>query len=256
MGQRPWLRMKLKEVSRDQTVMNTWQQHAKVLETAKENYWSTRRTQWKKDKDMKINRKDRSKIKEMYPMNKCISYVSLVAEVSENQLLSPKGSYWQDPGNSLCRRRKTRELGWTEAECLPGSRELNGLILIQSLRKMNSSPGWSFYHSVQNLNSRGADSHSFAEGRQDSQINGPTDCIQWGKCNFPQRNQARVHDGLPKMQRQKVHASKQYSRREGSTKREEVLKGLRGRNPQTEERPASSSQPTTSSIKGRSVSPR
>lgn len=128
-------------------------------------------------KDMKINRKDRSKIQEMHPMNKCISYVSLVAEVSENQLLSPKGSYWQDPGNSLCRRRKTRELGWTEAECLPGSRELNGLILIQSLRKLNSSPGWSFYHSVQNLNSRG----------------GRLTFLCWGKAGLPDKQPHRLH---------------------------------------------------------------
>ena len=32
-------------------------------------------------------------------MHKCISYVSLVAEVSNNQPLSPKEVYWQDLGN-------------------------------------------------------------------------------------------------------------------------------------------------------------
>lgn len=74
-------------------------------------------------------------------MHKCISYVSLVAEVSNNQFLSPKEVYWQDLGNLLCHLSKARDVGWTEAECLPGSGELSRLLLTQSLRKMNSSPG-------------------------------------------------------------------------------------------------------------------
>lgn len=80
-------------------------------------------------------------IKERHPIQKCISYVSLVAEASNNQLLSPKEVYWQDLENLLCRLRKARDVGWTEAECLPGSEELSRLLLTESLRKMNSSPG-------------------------------------------------------------------------------------------------------------------
>lgn len=109
--------------------------------------------------------------------------------------LSPKESYWQDPGNSLGHPSSAGDLGWTEAEYLPGSGKLNGFILTQSLRKMNSSPEQSFYHSVQNLNSREEDSHSSVEGGQNSQINSPPDCNQWGRCNSPKRNQARVNDG-------------------------------------------------------------
>ena len=36
--QGPWQRKKLQEVIQDQTVRNTWQQHAKVLKAAKINH--------------------------------------------------------------------------------------------------------------------------------------------------------------------------------------------------------------------------
>lgn len=44
-------------------------------------------------------------IKERHPMQKCISYVSLVAEASNNQLLSPKEVYWQDLENLLSSKK-------------------------------------------------------------------------------------------------------------------------------------------------------
>lgn len=75
----------------------------------KKNPWRARQTKWKKDKDIqirKINRKDRVK--------KCILCISVSAmflrllQFLRPALvnLCPKGSYWQDPGNSLCRPNK------------------------------------------------------------------------------------------------------------------------------------------------------
>ena len=136
--------------------------------------------------------------------------------------IGPKGSYWQDLGNSLCHPSTARDLGWSEAECLPRSGRqglLHSLILTQSRKKMNSSPGWSFNHSVQNSNSTGEDSQSVARGGQNSHINSPTKCIQLGKCNSPKRNQARINDRQPKTWRQKVPAISNTAEGETSSKR-------------------------------------
>lgn len=93
--------------------------------------------------------------------------------------IGPKGSYWQELGNSLCHPNAARDLGWTEAECLPrsgGQGLLQSIILTQPREKMNSS--WSFNHCVQNSNSTGEDSQSVARGGQNSHIKSPTECIQ------------------------------------------------------------------------------
>lgn len=117
-------------------------------------------------------------IKERHPMQKCISYVSLVAEASNNQLLSPKEVYWQDLENLLS-SKKGQRCGLDRGRVLAWVRGAEPPPLDRITEENEFQPGGGlFIAQLENLNSRGEDSHSSAEGGQNSQINSLTDGIQ------------------------------------------------------------------------------
>ena len=123
--------------------------------------------------------------------------------------------------------------------------------------KWTPAPGQSFYHSVGEF--------KFQRGR--------FTFLNWGRAELPDKQPDKWHSiwksaippeeiKLGSMTGQPMHKDRKFTavsntpEGETSSKRDEALKEVRGRNPQTAGRPESSSQPTTRHMNGRLASPR